>query len=333
MALGALAAWMVAEATHTNTWPALLTEDNLYRTLQSDPLPLRKPVLYTHLHKSAGTSMCTLAVLNNESVNDPYFDTNCNTDEDGCNAGLQPDGGVAKTQKTCAERMSEAAATGFSYMGIEKWVDDFSPASCPGLLYATVVREPMSRIVSNTEFARSLGWNATNDEIMTLLQPGTSADTTVGHAPPSRRNASQEMHSGCRHIERSVASFDNFYVRTFGGWDVFSKPAGTLNSDDLEKAKERLAQFSIVIALESFDAQAIQLAGVLGWTKLELPEANVETERDSLPEAQPDVDFTDEQLIQLTKANALDSILYSYAQALGRNLTLNTGASLFPLED
>lgn len=172
----------------------LLVNDRLEQPAQAEA---RLPVLYTHLHKSAGTSMCALSVLNHEKTKKGSF-SNCNAVDSGCSA-------PPATSTSCAERLAQGRE--WSYMGVERWADPFLPSECPGLLHAIVIREPLSRIVSNTDYARGLGWTATNEEIMAMLLPHSSVLAT---ANASSTSAHVEA---CDLIERSGAAYDNFYVR------------------------------------------------------------------------------------------------------------------------
>ena len=59
---------------------------------------------------------------------------------------------------------------------------------------------------------------------------------------------------------------DNFYLRTLLGEEAFLAPLGGLDRRHLERAKAVLDQFSVVIILEKFEEQLVQLQEAFQWT-------------------------------------------------------------------
>ena len=120
-------------------------------------------------------------------------------------------------------------------------------------MYATVLRDPLHRAISNLAYQHA---NAAKvADVHQMLRPDwgyfSDHDTKL--------------------IEFSTATFDNFHVRTLAGPDVFMLPAGHVTKTHLEQAKERLRQFSIVIVLEEWKVHSSQLSSLLGWQRLSVP--------------------------------------------------------------
>lgn len=123
-------------------------------------------------------------------------------------------------------------------------------------------------------------------------------------------------------VERSTAAYDNLYVRTLAGREAFSRPAGGVTRAHLEAAKARLATYSVVLILDAYDSQAVQLADRIGWrtTSLghEAPNQGVSFNMSSF--------FSAAQLAILRAANALDYELYCFAQRLALARTRESAA-------
>ena len=279
----------------------------------------RPNVAWVHLHKCAGSSICDLALANNETS---LYSSNCNLENDGC--GLSSWVNVSDwltprpQSKTCDQRMASAR----TFMGVERWTDA-DMCDTTQLLYGTMMRDPLDRLVSNTEYARAQvaahAWTASSEEIVDLVR--TNATGCVNMT--DWLACAEAGH--CDLIERSTAAYDNFYTRTFAGPDAFLLPAGALTSEHLERAKARLASFDVVLLLERLDVHSVQLSK-FGWKQLVLPESNVNDDSlvptDDHLDADDTVTFTEEQMDVLWAANALDVELYVYAASLAANRTL-----------
>ena len=126
----------------------------------------------------------------------------------------------------------------------------------------------------------------------------------------------------CAVVERSVASYDNLYVRSLVGSRAFLLPAGALTRGHLEVAKRRLRHFTVVISLEDFDLHRVQLRAFLGWNHTKpLHAYNSHTTRHGHLKGTVPGNFTTRQLQQLRDANALDFELYQFALELAGNRT------------
>jgi len=295
------------------------------RSLQRAPLHVtsaalqetRPNVAWVHLHKCAGSSICNLALANNETS---LYSFNCNSENDGC--GLDSWVNVSEwltprpQSKTCDQRMASAR----TFMGVERWTDA-DMCDTTQLLYGTMLRDPLDRLVSNTEYAQAqvAAWTASSEEIVDLVRTNATGCVNM-----SGWLACAEA-GHCDLIERSTAAYDNFYTRTFAGPDAFLLPAGALTSEHLERAKARLARFDVVLLLERLDVHSVQLS-TFGWKQLQLPESNVNDDSlvptDDHLDADDTVTFTEEQMDVLWAANALDLELYAYAASLAADRTL-----------
>ena len=60
-----------------------------------------------------------------------------------------------------------------------------------------------------------------------------------------------------------TAAVDNFYVRSFAGYDVFHRPAGSISAD-LAVAEKHLKS-GIILILEQMDRGLVQMEKLLGW--------------------------------------------------------------------
>jgi hypothetical protein len=123
----------------------------------------------------------------------------------------------------------------------------------------------------------------------------------------------------CATVERSVAAYDNLYVRSLNGRHAFALAAGTLTREHLEVAMERLRGFAIVMQLEQFDEQSAQLRAYLGWKHVRLPHLVNAGGRHGNTRAT--YNFSELQLTALRDSNSLDFELYAFATALSRNRT------------
>ena len=266
-----------------------------------------RPVLYTHLHKAGGTCMCQLAKLNKETF--ARGSVNCNIDPEDNWAPVAHDVAV-----TCARRTQLTLYEGLTWMAQERWVD---PEPCDQLYHAITMRDPLDRMISNllhtryrAEMGRKRGFSTASLNV--------SAESVMDCILP---NAS------CWHpkyyVEMSTAAYDNFYVRTLAGPEAFFLPAGALTSQHLTTAKVVLRRYDVIMMLEQFEEDSVQMQGLLGWTVTRGPEvaaANANTRSDhweavGMP-SDDAVPFSTEQLHTLLRVNKLDYELLCYAKAL-----------------
>ena len=83
-----------------------------------------------------------------------------------------------------------------------------------------------------------------------------------------------------------------------------------LTREDLQRAKARLRKFAVVMMLDHFDEDSVQLAESLGWTQFEELYSDAS---DTLSSP-----FSEEQLQTLANINSMDFELVCYARSLAR---------------
>ena len=137
----------------------------------------RPPVLFLHMHKAGGSSMCRMATGRLYARERLEGHLNCNTagdspcrwDEESATLPVAAGAGFGAACSLRLQVMRQggrdgaglrgqgAAATGpWTFAGIERFysdvVDPKSGRLCPGFLYLLLLREPVARIVSHLKF-------------------------------------------------------------------------------------------------------------------------------------------------------------------------------------
>jgi len=277
-----------------------------------------RPVLYSHMHKSGGTTICELAKRNDEKL--APNNSNCNMVpddnwEDGETTSLkQLAVWPPATSVGCAQRKQLVREHALTWMSQERWVD---LEHCDEFYHAITFRDPLDRIVSNfmhtryrakmhpdqlgAQTSRHNSMNVSTDDVMACVLPGAD----------------------CYHrrfyIEWSTGAYDNFFVRSLAGSAAFFLPAGALTREHLKAAKAALQRFDVIMMLDGLDEDSVQMTNLLGWNVTSTPATDENTREDhfaSVGEAIDPLPFTSEQLRQLFEVNQLDYELLCYAQAL-----------------
>ena len=96
---------------------------------------------------------------------------------------------------------------------------------------------------------------------------------------------------------------------------MFLAPARALTRDHLSRAKAILDQFEVVIVLERFEAQMVQLQSVFRWS------IGPDWRSGKRTTAQPRVNLTADAIGLLRDRNQLDTELYEHAAQLAEKLT------------
>ena len=279
-----------------------------------------RPVLYTHLHKSGGTTMCELAKNNKEALAPGHL--NCNFRQPGASddhwaTATEQDIWPPATAVGCARRQQLVHDYGLTWMSQERWVD---PEPCDDLYRVITFRDPLDRMISNFLQARAFGLEHANDDEMNGGGMNVSADEVMACVEPP---------ASCWHkkyyMEWSTAAYDNFAVRTLAGSEAFFLPAGAMTREHLETAKAALRKFNLIMMLDRFDEDRQQMVGLLGWEATSVPASDQNT-RERADEAVP---FSEEQLRKLFEVNQLDYELLCYAMEL-RNAHLAAATTKIP---
>lgn len=206
----------------------------------------RKPVMWVHVHKNGGSTMCIWARLKaKEKCVTPW--ANCNSltlGDDWLEHALAKN----RSWTTCAARTAFFRQNRFTWGQIERELSE-GDVCMDDFIYGIMLRDPIKRIES---YANSHGIPDSTSWIKCVMQADASKC-------PQKR--------GVRIMGRGWENYDNFLVRTLGGYDVMSLPPGGVNATHYEAALMLLKRFDIVSVLEQLDTKESKAAmdRVLGW--------------------------------------------------------------------
>jgi len=189
--------------------------------------PKRKPVVWIHIHKSGGSTVCEAARQNGEHT--ALGDVgNCNFLSD--DVGLLYRESSDLKPPTCEERMQKVRAQSVTWMQIER---EFNKGDfCDGFLYGISLRDPAM-------LAQSLvNYNGIGAGYKKCLEQ--PAENCVENAKK----------------DPAWMFFDNFMVRVLGGHDVMMLPPGSINATHEKMALDILAKFHVVVRTEDFNKNA-----------------------------------------------------------------------------
>ena len=148
-----------------------------------------RPVLYSHMHKSGGTTLCELAKRTDEKLAPNSSNCNMVPDdnwEDGEATSLkQLAAWPPETSVGCAQRKQLVREHALTWMSQERWVD---LEHCDEFYHAITFRDPLDRIVSNfmhtryrakmhpdqlgAQTSRHNSMNVSTDDVMACVLPG-----------------------------------------------------------------------------------------------------------------------------------------------------------------
>jgi len=246
-----------------------------------------KPVVFLHIHKYGGTSVCHLAKLNGEQV--PPGNCNCNFCQDSCRYSQGP------RMQPHNYGTAMVPHTSVSYAQIER---DLSPQDLDKFLSMKVrtgvmLRDPMEGVLANI-----VAHKIALSDLEVVLKAG-DFNRAYAHDPGCLKNAHNPHVIG--HLIQSFAT------RSLSGFF----DASTTTDEHLENAKRNLDKFDMVQILE--DLNAHKFAEKFGWnadlslTKKNSVGANAKT---GLREKLEVYGLWD----RLRKANEHDTKLYEYAR-------------------
>jgi hypothetical protein len=207
----------------------------------------RKPVVWIHIRKSAGTSMCEQARKNGERVIEPS-NYNCNMAPEDMGSVTW---GKSRPRISCSERV--ARYRGFTYGQIERPI--FSSDLCTNdFVYGIAVRDPIARLESQINFDWIDSWRQWIDCI---------SEANMKSCPACTDNLKAKKDATCV----TPWYFDNFIVRTLAGYDTLILPPGAINSSHVELARRTLANISIQVPVEHLNDKLAKkdLKNILGW--------------------------------------------------------------------
>jgi len=243
----------------------------------------RKPVIWVHLHKTAGTSMCCEA-WRREKVVVPA--ENCNR---GMDAWRKWETLEAGPFTTCENRSAYMRDNGFTWAAIERWLDhgDFCPHR---FVYATLLREPMSLMMSEADYGRA------NHEVERRMEWLTNIISCINVGL-------------CRGMKDWFV-FDNFLVRTFSGVG-FSVPPGGINSSHFHAATAVLRKFKLVLLMDRLNDPRTFRAyeRAIGWP-FPLDDSSMSSH---VNQGKHEILFDSKITKQLRKINAFDLAFFDFA--------------------
>ena len=241
-------------------------------------------LFFLHLHKAGGTTLCHNARIVN-GLNAPI--RNCNAPGDGPRTLRDGINGFGNLNWTCEARYNYMAQNCIQFFATERWLDK---QLCPSrFMYITVLRDPIKRIESNCRFEK--------------VKPETALFwLRTSHFPEEK-------------VYLGTAAVDNFYVRSFAGYDVFHRPAGSISFADLAVAEKHLQNFEIILILEQMDRGLVQMEKLLGW---KMPKS-VDSHR-SFGSGDVTIKFSAVQRRILREYNKIDVQFYDYAVQLSSKL-------------
>mmetsp|Transcript_59373 Transcript_59373/g.141546 ORF Transcript_59373/g.141546 Transcript_59373/m.141546 type:complete len:430 (-) Transcript_59373:50-1339(-) len=264
----------------------------------------RLSVFFSHVSKSAGTTLCICGQRNGcvgsgmTKNKDPVM-TNCHAGADDPNS---PDDGphwAAKKQHpagfdTCAALAKYASTHKYTLEGNENWL--IGEGICPQFWNVIVVRDPIDRLISHMQ------------ELSKLPEHATSAEVVSG--PTVWDPASPKLTPEFIFKNAPIIS-NNYYIRSLLGAETYKLPFGAINATHLEKAKRILDKFDLVL-IQHPDLLE-DLSDYIGWHCGASRRIAPDDFGDGLRAA-----WDDAQWKKIEKHNALDMKLAAYAATLYR---------------
>mmetsp|Transcript_92410 Transcript_92410/g.198100 ORF Transcript_92410/g.198100 Transcript_92410/m.198100 type:complete len:303 (+) Transcript_92410:67-975(+) len=274
-----------ADALHVSSYGAGIRSRNI-------TAERRKPVIWLHLHKSAGTLMCSLAKQQDEQIIQP--EKTCNLEPPVIKVDGVGEMGLRQHRLSCQERKALYSSQGATWGQIEREYNLEDIDCKDSFLYGIMVRNPMSLMLSDLNFNH---WDA--DNLTSWLQEGK--------ANPDAVCGNRCEHTGWPTLGWQL--FDNFAVRSLNGYEVWTKPPGHITSEDLEQAKRHLEKMDVVMVVEDLSQDKVQLEQVFGWSDIPL---------DAVNEHDHEANFTETQWTFLNELNAFDYALYEFGRGIAK---------------
>jgi hypothetical protein len=230
--------------------PAILGRKDLQRPKRF-PIEVRKrPLIWLHVHKVAGTFMCNMAKRNHETVERP--ENNCNwMGHDGFRLSGKP-----SVRRSCFKRAKMFRTEGFTYGQIEREVHD--DEVCDKFSYGIMFREPVGLAQSLMNYEL---WYQVNQEHNDYENPFLNFPPDVAAWMKEKIDAKAVPGNQLA----PWAWVDNFQTRFLA--NAFDVPAGQITRKHLAKARGFLEKHDVTVSvLEDLSSTGAQLFQDLGWT-------------------------------------------------------------------
>jgi len=249
----------------------------------------RKPVIWVHIHKAAGSFICGMAAMNGERIIEPA--SNCNWQNIDDFKQMGDGAGVSCERRVQAFNANQSV----TWSHIEREFNDRD--FCPGDFdYAMVVRDTLSLAQSEMNFR--------NFSVAQLQKCFTCIEQRVEQCDMMARDDNADLWK----------FFDNFQVRALGGMDTWNLPPGGVLEEHYEKVKAKLERFYRVIPFETLAQNVSVLESSFGWSVRRLAQKDPmgDWEKDPRNPNHRDLNFrfSHEQAEKIRELNRWDGSLY-----------------------
>lgn len=206
---------------------------------------VEKPMLWVHVPKNAGTTMCTAAQQNGERIVRPSV--NCNWQANDQSHLI----GRGAVHINCSERLAKFTRDGFTWGGIEREINA-QDLCMPAFEYGILLREP---------------W----DHMRSLLNCFVHLNATdIQHLFTCAANAKAGAHCSRPRIDYTSnrpnhVFFDNYLTRTLLGIDVYRLPMGAITGEHAQLAIRLLGAFSVVLLWDDLAQAKTVFRRAFGW--------------------------------------------------------------------
>ena len=264
------------------------------------------PIFQVHFSKAGGTSLCNLA-----------RDNNCTLAPEANNCWINGNGPVwfasfYHREITCERYMDMYREHHMDVMANEAYLDGgdlpddkttnfksappgptpptHSPQLCEGLFYITILREPLSRVVSH------------------MNQHGVK--------PEGYKRKDYETFNVEKKLQTKPGISNNYVVRFLLGKRAYLSSLGALNSTHLHQAMNLLLDFHVVLTLDWKREASRLVTTMIGWQDGNLDSHAGRLNKNRAYATFPELSPEDQALIR--KHNELDIALFELSKAIFR---------------
>lgn len=237
-----------------------------------------RPMLWLHIHKAGGTTMCRMAQEAGERVVRPGGNCNWRPYDMYSRAGRKKGSDVSCERRTAYFRLHR-----FTYGQIERDLQE-TDLCWDAFSYGALLREPIDLMTSQLNFGAKYYKGPTKAELLASLRQALS------------------LGRFSRPGERELYNFDNLQTRLLAG--AYRAPPGSLSRAHLELARARLANFTVLCRMEDLARNVSRgaLLRKMGW-----PDSSLHA--NAMHGAE--FSFTEAEAAWLREVNSLDVELYS----------------------
>lgn len=258
----------------------------------------RSTVFFSHISKSCGTQLCMCGWDSGcRAWGGHNIDDNCHSRGMDFNPWDAPAWGGDVPRKPVFETCEGLARYNhkhhFTLEGNENYL--IHEGVCSQFWNVIVLRDPMDRVLSHFKHLSLLNEVSDKDWAQVKLGKEWSADELTPRLA----------------FEHAPIISNNFFVRNLIGRKGYKIPFGKVTHEHLEEAKQRLADFDLVLIKS--ESLSDELQALLGWQCTTPVERTQKTEmyKDTLQNR-----WSAEEWDQLYKANELDRALFEHARQL-----------------